>query len=101
MLSSVHLNVVQRDYRRGCQVIGERGTVYWDYEYPVVTVSRGDAPAAHPLPVGWAPNQAYMDEVAAFLRCVRHRVATVNPIDDALATLSLAVTAKAMAGSVA
>ncbi|HLN12037.1 MAG TPA: Gfo/Idh/MocA family oxidoreductase [bacterium] len=102
VLSSVHLNVVQRDYRRGCQVIGERGTLYWDYEHPVVTVSRGDASVTtHALPAGWAPNQAYVDEVAGFLRCVRTLAPTVNPIEDALATLSLALTAKAMAGSVA
>ena len=101
VLSSVHLNVIQRDYRRGCQVIGERGTLYWDYERPTVTVHRGDAmSAASELPAGWAPNQAYVDEVAAFLRCVRDLTPTVNPIDDALATLSLALSAKAIAGSV-
>ena len=30
VLCSVHLNFVQRDYRRTCQVIGSEGTIYWD-----------------------------------------------------------------------
>jgi len=100
VLSSVHLNIVQRDYRRGCQVIGERGTLYWDYEYPGVIV-HGERPPATTLswPAEWTPNQAFADEAAWFLRCVRSATPTGNTIDEALATLSLALTAKAMAAS--
>jgi predicted dehydrogenase len=96
-LSSVHLNFIQRDYRRGCQIIGTEGTLYWDFEADRVDVLRGEGvePERHPLPSGWELNRMYLDELGHFLSCIESRAATVNPIGGGAAALEIALAARA------
>ena len=97
VVSSVHLNFVQRDYRRGCQVIGATGTIYWDFTDQAVTVRRGGAsePETIALPADWQLNQMYLDELTHFVTCVSSRRATSGPLDDGLAALEIALAARA------
>ena len=36
VLSEVHLDYVQRTYERGCQIVGERGSIFWDFKKQAV-----------------------------------------------------------------
>jgi predicted dehydrogenase len=103
VLSSVHLNFVQRDYRRCCQVIGERGTIYWDFAEGVVRVHGEDGAERlrEQQPAEWDVNDMYMDEARHFLDCVRSRAATVNPLTGGVAALRIAAVARAAGGVVA
>lgn len=94
-VSSVHLNFLQRDYRRGCQVVGSDGTIYWDFAMPQVRVVRGDAEELFPLPADWSINQMYVDEMTHFLECVAARRPTTAPLADGAAALELALAARA------
>jgi len=94
-LSSVHLNFVQRDYRRGCQIIGEHGTLYWDFEQPVVRLVRGGETETIDLPSGWQVNDMYISEFTHFFEALRTRAETQNPIRCAAETLRIALAAKA------
>jgi predicted dehydrogenase len=100
VLSSVHLNFVQRDYRRCCQVIGERGTIYWDFAEGVVRVYGEDGAERlrEGQPAEWDVNDMYMDETRHFLDCVRTRAATVNPLTGGVAALRVALAARAARG---
>jgi predicted dehydrogenase len=95
VVSSVHLNFVQRDYRRGCQIIGSTGTIYWDFTEESVIVRRGDPSDTLPGPAGWELNQMYVDEMTHFMTCVSSRCATIAPLEDGLAALEIALAARA------
>ena len=98
VITNVHLNFVQRDYRRSCQVIGSDGTIYWDFQEPEVKYYHStNGWNVRRQPAEWALNQMYVDEVAYFLSCVRRRDQTVNGLDSALATLRVALCAKNLA----
>jgi predicted dehydrogenase len=96
VLSSVHLNFVQRDYRRSCQIIGDRGTIYWDFvEGPVRVfgedgVERVDAVQ----PESWDVNDMFVDELYHFIDCVRDRKPTTNPLEGGADALRIAVAAR-------
>lgn len=96
-LSSIHLNFVQRDYRRTCQLIGSEGTLYWDYETHVVHQYGLDGKLAHiyPEPAGWQANQMYLDELTHFLEVLKGSNQTMNPVNESLATLEIALAARA------
>ena len=98
MLSSVHLNFLQRDYRRTCQIIGEEGTIYWDFSDHQVRVhgENGDIKEIFPEPEGWQINQMYLDELEHFLLAVRSGSQTVNPISGGIAALEVALAARQM-----
>ncbi len=96
VLSTVHLNFVQRDYRRTCQVIGTQGTIYWDFGERSVCLygEEGKLEETYLEPPGWQINQMYVDELAHFLNCVRQGVSTTNPLDGGQAALAVALAAR-------
>ncbi len=96
-LSSVHLNFIQRDYRRGCQIIGERGTIDWDFQSRRVTVcdEAGQPGRTFSEPEGWEINRMYLDEIAHFLRCLKEGEPTMNPLQQGFAALEIAEAARA------
>jgi predicted dehydrogenase len=93
VLSNVHLNFVQRDYWRTCQIIGTEGTIYWNFgdQRVLVMGPEGQMNQEIPQPAGWQVNQMYVDELSHFLQCVDRRKSTVNPISSGLSALQIAL----------
>lgn len=72
LLAQVHLDYLQRAYRRNLQIIGGSGVIVWDYPTHTVTVYGPDAaPDVEDLraPDG-EPNDMYLEEMRHFIRCV-------------------------------
>jgi len=72
VLAQVHLDYLQRAYRRNLQIIGESGVIVWDYPTHTVTVC---GPAAEPevedlREIDGEPNRMYLEEMRHFIRCV-------------------------------
>jgi predicted dehydrogenase len=96
-LGSVHLNFIERDYRRSCLCVGAEGTLEWNFHQPEV-VQYGPSPkeiVRHSLPIDWPINDMYVDEMRHFLDCVAEGRPTQNSIDDSLPCLRLALQARA------
>lgn len=102
VLCSVHLNFVQRDYRRACEIIGSEGSIYWDFRERRVAVFGADGELAKvlPEPAGWDMNQMYLDEMSHFLGAVRTGGSTVNPLSGGLAALEVVLAAKRFQGGI-
>lgn len=101
-LNSIHLNFVQRDYRRSCQIIGVRGTIYWDFEAPVVELDEGGGRTTrYELNPVWNTNQMYVDELRYFLECVQQDRESFCGIREGAAVLEIALSAKRQASVVA
>lgn len=96
-LSNVHLNFIQRDYRRNCQIIGSEGTLDWDFTEQRVRRFGPDGEPAEELhqPEGWQLNDMYVDELRHFFEAVATRRPAMNPIAEAERTLRLALAARA------
>ncbi len=93
-LSSVHLNFVQRDYCRGCTIVGADGTIYWDFEHPFVEVRGGSGSRRITLPPDWTVNQMYMDEMSAFLASVTGARLSPCSVAEGAAVLRIALAAR-------
>jgi predicted dehydrogenase len=95
-LSNVHLNFIQRDYCRVCQIIGSEGTIYWDFGSHQVQLYglEGKLKQTYPEPAGWQINQMYLDELRHFLQSVRRSAPTTNPVAEGAAVLQIALEAR-------
>jgi predicted dehydrogenase len=95
-LSSVHLNFVQRDYRRTCQVIGSEGTISWGFEGRQVRLYDPEGVVSRTIeePREWEINRMYVDELRHFLKSVARGVPSCNPLSGGLASLELALAAR-------
>jgi predicted dehydrogenase len=97
VLAQVHLDYLQRVYRRNLQIIGDAGVITWDYPTHAVTVLASDAqPEVMSLDDG-AANQMYLDELRHFIRCLEGRESPLVDGREALRSLGLAEAAKTSA----
>ncbi|MBV8277878.1 MAG: Gfo/Idh/MocA family oxidoreductase [Verrucomicrobia bacterium] len=95
-VGSIHLNFVERDYRRSCICIGSEGTLEWNFHRPEL-VQYGlsaDEVIKHPLPNPWELNEMYVDEMRHFLSCIAEGHPTENSIAQSLPCLRLALDAR-------
>src|ERR1700676_680752 len=95
-VSEIHLDYVQRTYERGCHIVGERGSISWNFNSKQVRFcdSNGEC-TTFPQPADWQLNQMYMDEMRHFLDCVCSRNATTLSIPDAVGVMQIVFAAKA------
>jgi predicted dehydrogenase len=69
VLAEIHLDCIQRGYTRNCKLIGEAGTLFWDFKTGVRLLTAGKE--WHEFPLAPDPNQMYVDELRHFGACVR------------------------------
>jgi predicted dehydrogenase len=95
-ISEIHLDYVQRTYERGCQIVGELGSIFWDFNAGAVRWYDAASKqwTTFPQPETWEINQMYVDEMKHFLEClVEQRPATL-PIPEAAAVMQVVFAAK-------
>jgi predicted dehydrogenase len=97
VVGSIHLNFIERDYRRSCVFIGSEGTLEWNFHLLEVKQYRpGKAGIlTHRLPPQWQLNDMYVDEMRHFLECVAESRPTQNSIWESLLSLKLALAIRA------
>ena len=73
-ICEIHLDYVQRAYSRTCHVIGDKGTIRWDYSAGEVCLylARDQQWHSYINPASWEPNQMYLEEMRHFLRCLNY-----------------------------
>ncbi len=98
-IGEVHLDYVQRAYGRSCHLIGEEGTIRWDYNEGSVRWYSAKSRTWNSFsnPKGWEPNQMYVDELKHFLRCLAQKEQPVLDVFEGARLLEVALAAKASA----
>lgn len=100
-ISEIHLDSIQGSYERGCQIAGERGSIFWDFRQAEVRWfnERDGQWEVFPQPQAWQINDMYLDEMRHFLDCLRKQIPTGFPVDQGLKVLKVALAAKLSAQS--
>jgi predicted dehydrogenase len=93
VIAQVHLDCLQRDYVRTCKVVGEKGTLIWDFKQGV---RHYDAATARWQDEAIAPdlNDMYVEEMRHFMSCARGEA---SPLVDGVTgkrVLEIALAAK-------
>lgn len=95
-ISEIHLDYVQRARSRNCEVIGQEGTIRWDFLSGQVQCYRslsGKWETFH-APEGWELNQMYLDEMRHFLHCIAGDERTVCDVFEGEQVLRVALAAR-------
>jgi predicted dehydrogenase len=95
-IGELHMDYVQRAYSRTCQIIGDEGTIRWDYTSGEVRYYSAAARGwqVFPNPPGWEANQMYLDEMRHFLKCVAGEEKSIADAWEGKRTLEVALAAK-------
>jgi predicted dehydrogenase len=94
-IGTANLDYVQRAYHRTCRIVGEQGTITWDYAAGKVTWFTASTKTwqEEPNPAGWVPNQMYVDELKHFLACLDGQATSTNDVAEARRVLQIALAA--------
>ena len=97
VLAQVHLDYLQRAYRRNLQIIADAGVIAWDYPTHAVTVHTAESgPETMSVPDGGA-NDMYLAEMRHFVRCMEGRETPLVDGREGLRSLRLVEAAKVSA----
>lgn len=72
-VATVHLDYLQRTYRRGCEIVGEDGVIVWDYIDQTVQLFGKEDHEAQTFfeSINTDRNAMFLREMEHFARCVR------------------------------
>jgi predicted dehydrogenase len=95
-VANVHLDYLQRTYRRSCELIGEDGLIVWDYIRQLVTVFGKEERHAEVFEesINVDRNLMFVEELKHFTRCVEQGEKPALSAAGALAVLKVALAAK-------
>lgn len=92
--ASIHLNMVERGYNRYCKVIGEEGTIKWDFKNNLLELYNGKNKQLITKKYELDPNHSYLEEMKHFLECFRKRTEPLSNIYTAKETLEVVLKIK-------
>ncbi len=99
IIGEIHMDYVQRAYSRTCHIIGDEGTIRWDYtagEVRWYAATTGEW-EVFGNPAGWESNQMYLDEIKHFLRCLAGEEKSILDVFQGMQVLKIALAAKTSA----
>jgi predicted dehydrogenase len=100
-IGEVHMDYVQRAYNRTCHLIGEEGTIFWDYCADRVSYYSAASRQWQTFPEGHGndPNRMYVEEMQHFLRCLAREETPTLDVFEGFRVLQVALAAKESAAS--
>jgi len=98
--SSVHLDYCQRPPKRICYIVGETGTIRWDYYAGTVSVRQTSTGEWQVFADGLEDrNEMYLAEMQHFIDCLEGKAQPINNIVTGTEVLRIALAAKQSAKS--
>ena len=93
-IAQIHMDFVRQDYARNCELIGEKGTIRWDYTKGVIEIYDAATKQTDTIDVKCEPNEMYVDEIKQFIDCVRNNKTPLVNGYEGKKTLMAALAAK-------
>lgn len=95
--ADIHLDFVQRSYTRCCKIVGELGTIEWDYSNHEIKVFDSASALWETQTYDFVVNDTYVAELQHFLDCVENRQEPMVDLKQGKLVLEVALAAKAAA----
>jgi predicted dehydrogenase len=99
LISSVHLDYLQRATARTCKVVGSEGTLIWDYSTDCVQVYTSHSNIWQRYEYQTDRNDMYIQELEHFIDCVQQIKKPLISLEDGIKVLQIALAAKKSAQS--
>ena len=96
IIAEVHLDYFQQPDFKSCKIIGTKGILYWDSITNEVSLYNNVKKKwIQKLKLkNYQRNEMYVQEISHFITCVKNKKTTINPINDGLKTLRIALAVK-------
>lgn len=95
-IAEINLNYLQKNYSRNSQIIGERGSLEWDYYKNVLTFYDNEKKEKEIIwrDSNFKRNLMYIEEVKHFIDCIRENKKPMIDLDEGIKSLKIVIAAK-------
>ena len=95
-VANLHLDYIQRTYRRSCELIGEEGVIVWDYIAQTIHLYGKEDRQLQVFPrnINSDLNQMFVDEMKHFANCIQGREQPALDVNGARIVMDIALAAK-------
>lgn len=93
-IGSIHLDFIRKGYSRNCTIIGDEGTLYFDYADQIVYQYLIDENKTEQYNVKTDPNEMYIEEMKHVLDCIKNNKKTLIDGKNGKMILEIALAAK-------
>ncbi len=95
-IAEVHLDYIQRPYGRSCQLLGEEGTILWDFQDKRVKLysTRTREWQMFNEKPDYDINQMYIGEIKHFIRCLEGKDRPMQDVEAGKKALEIVLAAK-------
>ncbi len=95
-VANLHLDYIQRTYRRSCELIGEEGVIVWDYIAQTIHLYGKEDRQLQVFPrnINSDLNQMFVDEMKHFVNCIQGREQPALDVHGARIVMDIALAAK-------
>lgn len=94
VIANLHLDLLQRSYRRNCEIIGKNGTILWDYSKNSIRIYTAESEKWDEIAYEFDRNAIFVEEINHFIGCIKGETAPVVDARDAKETLKIVLAAK-------
>ncbi len=96
VVTSLHLNFIQKNIDRYCEIVGSSGTIRWDFVRGCVELfgESGKLESLFEQPADWERNHAYIREIFYFLECLQKNITPMSSVEEGKAALDIALAAQ-------
>lgn len=96
IMAEIHFDYFQRPSFRGCKIIGDKGTIIWNFEKNDVIVYNVKKKEwkTHLKLKNYDNNIMYINEIKHFFNCIKQKKSTINDIQEGIKVLKIALDIK-------
>jgi len=96
VVGELHLDYIQKPSIRKCKLIGTKGQIYWDSDSNTVKLFdfKKNRWIQKSKIKKYDRNTMYKQEMLHFIQCVKKQRKTINPIDEGIKTMEIALAVK-------
>lgn len=99
IIGHIHLDFIQRQYSRNCKIIGEEGTIWWDYAEKFVKIYSAEPKQTTTSSLSVEHNHMYVEEMKHFLSCITGETEPLITGEQGKQVLRIALAAKKSAST--
>jgi len=91
--ANIHLDYIQRRPQRICQIIGEKGTITWNYfeDYLKIFINGKEKTTVYS---DFDKNDMYVKEIKHFISCLKNKSKPLIDLEQQIDVLNIAIAAK-------
>jgi len=96
IMAEIHFDYFQRPSCRGCKIVGNKGTIMWDFEKNDVIVYNIEKKRwkTYLKLKNYDNNLMYINEITHFLDCIKKEKNTINDIQEGIKVLKITLGVK-------